>query len=1212
MAKQGPLSGRQVANKYRLGELLGSGGMGAVYKAQDIRLNRPVAVKVMSPAGRVSAADLQHFTQLFQAEALRLASLNHPGHPSIPDIYDYFEEAANWFLVMKFIEGETLQDYLQRRGGRLSIDDVLKIGLQLADVLHYLHLRRPPMIFRDLKPANIMIAPDGRISLIEFGIARLFTPGKSQDTFVFLSPGYAAPEQHGTAQTTVRSDIYSLGATLYHLLSGTHPATNPFLFTTLSIQQPAQLASLIAQMVALDPANRPTTMAEVKDALQRMIDGTALFRPSMILPHDPLNGPSFAVNPTLAIALTQQAANVAPEPTQEVLFRLQTANGTSPMQPQEEYEKALEAYEQELAQDPTSYSALCGKGQTLYHLKRYGAALLAYEQATKLDPAQAEGYYGKSFVFRHFKQDREAFNAYLQAFSRDSRSPLALYQEGVAYLQDHKYEKALAAFEQVLQRNPWDTQAYIGKGTALYALVTLEKAIREVIWAQEKERMSISSTQTLIECDEAVRRDPTNAHAHAQKGLALYQFACYEEALVVFEEAHRLASQSYGGYWLEKGYTLLRLKRHKEAWELFKGHLFSGYYLEHLAVLGDEDYMARFARQYEEALIAYEQAIHLDPTNVYAYLGKSNTLYEIGRVAEAEAIQMQASRFEKQARHLEEQARRLEPIVYRERFKHKYRRRRLDLLDREVNSKDEVRQVETYLEFPEEEKWSSGNWYSNVESYSGVKSLTAYRLRLRFCLREHVDLTWNRQAAQLDPQSTLAHTCTGFALYKLAHYPEALAAYEQALRLDPNNVMALIGQGLVFHESGQYQEALSAYEQALRLVHDDAALCTNKGSVLCHLAHYPEALAAYEKAIQLDAQNAPAWIGKGLVLNQTGRPSQEVFAAYERAFHALPDLANAQKTPYDFEKALAVFQQSAESKGYFYITRDYLVPAQLIYPCGGNGFYHRGEYSSAIALYEQAASINAEAVPLFIDKLIACQQKIFDRDRHTEIFGHREEYVAVPSDFRLAIAKGYLSAAERFYQRSRHQAVVAACEIASALQPRDTKVLLYKGVALRHLARYDAALAIYNQVIRLDPNLAMAYHNKGNLLLENLHWYGEAVKAYDRALSLRSPLSVIGKEKALNKQRVYQDILNAEEHLIRFEPRNANAYVGKGYAFFQLSQYQEALGAFQQAINLDPENVLAHRGKADALTHLERNTEAQQAYQLALQCGYNEYVMTEE
>lgn len=307
MAKQGPLSGQQVANKYRLGELLGSGGMGAVYKAQDIQLNRPVAVKVMSPANPVSAAELQDYMQRFQEEALRLANLKHRG---IPHIYEYFEEAGHWFLVMELIAGETLKDFLDRRGGRLPVDEVLKIGLQLADVLNYLHTplpNKPPIIFRDLKPDNVMIAPDGQVFLIDFGIARLFTPGKRQDTFVALSRGYAAPEQHGTAQTTVRSDIYSLGATLHHLLSGTHPATSPFLFARLSIQQSPQLALLIAHMVAIDAAHRPASMAEVKVALQRMIDQTAALTPPVPPPFFPTTQPAQPAMGTAPLASTQPA-----------------------------------------------------------------------------------------------------------------------------------------------------------------------------------------------------------------------------------------------------------------------------------------------------------------------------------------------------------------------------------------------------------------------------------------------------------------------------------------------------------------------------------------------------------------------------------------------------------------------------------------------------------------------------------------------------------------------------------------------------------------------------------------------------------------------------------------------------------------------------------------------------------------------------------------
>ncbi len=271
MAKQGPLSGQMINGKFQLGELLGGGGMGDVYQARDTRLNRPVAVKVMSLKGAFSKGDLQHFAQMFQAEALRLASLKHP---SIPHIYEYFEEAGQWFLVMEFIEGETLEKHLKQRGGRLPVQEVLMIGLQLATVLDYLHTQHPPIIFRDLKPANVMLTPKGEVYLIDFGIARLFTPGKGQDTFVALSQGYAAPEQYGLAQTETRSDIYSLGATLHHLLSGQHPRNNqPFLweFVPLDASLPAGLRALILQMVQVSIEARPASMREVKHALQDLL-----------------------------------------------------------------------------------------------------------------------------------------------------------------------------------------------------------------------------------------------------------------------------------------------------------------------------------------------------------------------------------------------------------------------------------------------------------------------------------------------------------------------------------------------------------------------------------------------------------------------------------------------------------------------------------------------------------------------------------------------------------------------------------------------------------------------------------------------------------------------------------------------------------------------------------------------------------------------------
>src|ERR1700753_3581642 len=137
----------------------------------------------------------------------------------------------------------------------LSVDEIVNIGLQLCDVLDYLHSQSQPIIFRDLKPSNVMRTDQGVIYLIDFGIARYFKPGKLKDTIPFGSPGYAAPEQYGKGQTTAQADIYSLGALLYYMLSGLDPAENPFHFAPLRLYGTAGLAEfeeLIMQMVTLD------------------------------------------------------------------------------------------------------------------------------------------------------------------------------------------------------------------------------------------------------------------------------------------------------------------------------------------------------------------------------------------------------------------------------------------------------------------------------------------------------------------------------------------------------------------------------------------------------------------------------------------------------------------------------------------------------------------------------------------------------------------------------------------------------------------------------------------------------------------------------------------------------------------------------------------------------------------------------------------------
>jgi WD40 repeat protein/tRNA A-37 threonylcarbamoyl transferase component Bud32 len=259
-----------LKQRYRLLAQIGKGGFGAVYQAEDTELgNRKVAVKEMSQRG-LTPEELQEATQAFRNEALLLAGLTHP---NLPRIYEQFSEGGRWYLVMDFIEGETLEARLSRApGGRLPIQEVLRIGVQLCTVLDYLHTRQPPIIFRDLKPANMMLTADGHLYLIDFGIARHFKPGQTRDTVAFGSAGYAAPEQYGKAQTTTQSDIYSLGATLHQLLSGSAPSNSPFLFAPLHLDEPDGLEALIMQMLETDQAKRPASMARIRQDLERMAD----------------------------------------------------------------------------------------------------------------------------------------------------------------------------------------------------------------------------------------------------------------------------------------------------------------------------------------------------------------------------------------------------------------------------------------------------------------------------------------------------------------------------------------------------------------------------------------------------------------------------------------------------------------------------------------------------------------------------------------------------------------------------------------------------------------------------------------------------------------------------------------------------------------------------------------------------------------------------
>ncbi len=317
----------RLQQRFIIVDQIGRGGMGAVYLATDTRIgNRRVAIKEMSQT-HLNTQELAEASARFQQEAHMLGSLSHP---NLPRIYDSFSEGGRSYLVMDFIEGQTLHKILKESNGQpLPVAQVLLYANQLCDVLSYLHQQNPPIIFRDIKPTNIMVTKNGHIFLIDFGIARFFKEGQEQDTILLGSPGYAPPEQHGLAQTSPRSDLYGLGATLHYCLTGRDPYYSVDHFTFPSVRQsnpqvPIELDQLIQRMVARDEWERPANALEVLQTLQTISqhagEHTSTVNPALVAPTNYIQSPPQPqTRPSAGPAIQPATVAVSPHaPTEQI------------------------------------------------------------------------------------------------------------------------------------------------------------------------------------------------------------------------------------------------------------------------------------------------------------------------------------------------------------------------------------------------------------------------------------------------------------------------------------------------------------------------------------------------------------------------------------------------------------------------------------------------------------------------------------------------------------------------------------------------------------------------------------------------------------------------------------------------------------------------------------------------------------------------------
>lgn len=422
--------GSIVDGKYKILNKIGQGGMSVVYLAMNEKANKPWAIKEIRKDGR------QNFEVVRQGLIAETDILKRLNHPNLPSIIDVIDGDGTFLIVMDYIEGKPLSDALNEIGAQPQ-EFVVEWAKQLCDVLNYLHTRVPPIIYRDMKPANVMLKPDGNVTLIDFGTARVFKSDRVEDTTCLGTQGYAAPEQFGgRGQTDARTDIYCLGATMYHLVTGHNPAKPPYEMYPIRQWNPALssgLEEIILKCTRKNPDDRYQNCSELMYALEHYNELDYEYRKKQKIRFG-----------TFAACLTLTAV----------------LGGTS-----------IFAHARENNIRNTTYDNYLSRAEQSVDDERY---LDYIEQAVKLDPNRADGFVA---LLEHYREDgvfeeSEASNVIRLVNANDNRMKADkvhfaefAYKMGAAYWYDYgKYNGDTPEYNNMIpQATSWFNQVELVK-----------------------------------------------------------------------------------------------------------------------------------------------------------------------------------------------------------------------------------------------------------------------------------------------------------------------------------------------------------------------------------------------------------------------------------------------------------------------------------------------------------------------------------------------------------------------------------------------------------------------------------------------------------------------------------------------------------------------------------------------------------------------------
>ena len=621
-----------ILNKrYEIEGIIKAGGMGAVYKAIDHKFEKiPCAVKEMlcyNPERK------EHMIKLFLKEAQILHTLRHP---QLPVVKDYFIENDRYYLVMDYIEGRDLETVMEEYGeGSVTEELVIKWSKEVLDILDYLHNQSPPIVYRDLKPGNIMLRnSDDKIILIDFGIAR--TVSITSTVSVCGTAGFAPIEVYEGKPET-RSDIYSLGATMYYLLSKEIPVINQIEpLNDVNPKVTEELSSIIIRALSVKAADRYGSAGEMKKALEEL-SGRELQK-TLIIEASPKRKSNLLLKIFIPLLLLFAASLIALRLFNPVLFYSIfpfIPGGSNVMSEwnfnrgltyygQGKYEEAINCYDRVLKINPEYEKALYEKARVLEKQKKYEEAIKCFVMALKINPhntsAREDGnrlsdnldWYKKGMELNSRKQYKEAIEYFNKTLEINPFHINSLMAEEWSFENLNKYEDAISCLDKILNIDPEYIEALNAKGIILCKEGKYEEAIKYY--------------------DKALEINPEYAFTWFNKGLVYYNQYKYEDALKCFDKALEFYPEDIPA-WHYKGLCLFEQGKDEEAIKFFDKALELD--PENKYIWDDRGRALSNQFKYEEAIKCFDKALMIDPEYRNAWIDRGWALYSLNRYEEA-------------------------------------------------------------------------------------------------------------------------------------------------------------------------------------------------------------------------------------------------------------------------------------------------------------------------------------------------------------------------------------------------------------------------------------------------------------------------------------------------------------------------------------------------------------------------------------------------